>query len=754
MIRLLKFSLRCLLRLLYRVRVEGMENFHLAGDRVLIVANHSSLLDGVLLYAWLPETPIFAINTRIAEKKQFRFFLRFVDLFVMDTTSPLSVKSMVRMLRQNNKAVIFPEGRITVTGTLMKIYEGPGLVADKAGAMVLPIVIDGADLSPFSYMKGRGRVIMFPRISLRVLPSQRLGIDPNLTGHERRIAATLAMQDIMYQLYYSAYNSSRDLFTAFLQASEIYGHDSVVLEDFNREPLSYRQLLTRLFTLSRLLQRNTASGEHIGLLLPNANATVICFLALQYLGRIPAMLNYTAGIQALTAACTTGRINTVYTSKRFIESAGLQKLEEGLKARIRLVYLEDLRGQLTLANKLAGLALSYCPRLLRWRGVKLRDPDSPAVILFTSGSEGSPKGVVLSHRNILANYAQVRCHINFSPSDTVFTCLPLFHSFGLNAGTLMPLLGGSKVFIYPTPLHYRLIPELIYEMEATILFGTSTFFKGYAHHAHPYDFRSLRFTVAGAEKLREDTLRLWMEKFGIRILEGYGVTETSPVLSVNTPIIHKPGSVGRILPGIKCYLEPVSGIQVGGRLVVRGPNIMLGYLLPDCPGKIVPPQTSRGIGWHDTGDIADIDAEGFIHIQGRARRFAKLGGEMVSLTVVEELAIQTWPGFTHAAISLPDERKGEKIVLITDYQLADRKQLQDTARRLHYSELSVPRHVLIMENLPILGTGKIDYIRLGELVSAEDIDGQGWLAKISGLLKTPGHEESASGGHASGRDGH
>ena len=754
MIRLLKFSLRCLLRLLYRVRVEGMENFHLAGDRVLIVANHSSLLDGVLLYAWLPETPIFAINTRIAAKKQFRFFLRFVDLFVMDTTSPLSVKSMVRMLRQNNKAVIFPEGRITVTGTLMKIYEGPGLVADKAGAMVLPIVIDGADLSPFSYMKGRGRVIMFPRISLRVLPSQRLGIDPNLTGHERRIAATLAMQDIMYQLYYSAYNSSRDLFTAFLQASEIYGHDSVVLEDFNREPLSYRQLLTRLFTLSRLLQRNTASGEHIGLLLPNANATVICFLALQYLGRIPAMLNYTAGIQALTAACTTGRINTVYTSKRFIESAGLQKLEEGLKARIRLVYLEDLRGQLTLANKLAGLALSYCPRLLRWRGVKLRDPDSPAVILFTSGSEGSPKGVVLSHRNILANYAQVRCHINFSPSDTVFTCLPLFHSFGLNAGTLMPLLGGSKVFIYPTPLHYRLIPELIYEMEATILFGTSTFFKGYAHHAHPYDFRSLRFTVAGAEKLREDTLRLWMEKFGIRILEGYGVTETSPVLSVNTPIIHKPGSVGRILPGIKCYLEPVSGIQVGGRLVVRGPNIMLGYLLPDCPGKIVPPQTSRGIGWHDTGDIADIDAEGFIHIQGRARRFAKLGGEMVSLTVVEELAIQTWPGFTHAAISLPDERKGEKIVLITDYQLADRKQLQDTARRLHSSELSVPRHVLIMENLPILGTGKIDYIRLGELVSAEDIDGQGWLAKISGLLKTPGHEESASGGHASGRDGH
>ncbi|TAJ93531.1 MAG: acyl-[ACP]--phospholipid O-acyltransferase [Gammaproteobacteria bacterium] len=753
MIRLLKFSLRCLLRLLYRVRAEGMENFHLAGDRVLIVANHSSLLDGVLLYAWLPETPTFAINTRIAQKKQFRFFLRFVDLFVMDTNSPLSVKSMVRMLRQNKKAVIFPEGRITVTGTLMKIYEGPGLVADKAGALVLPIVIDGAHLSPFSYMKGLGRVILFPRINIRVLPPQRLDIAPNLTGHERRIAATLAMQDIMYQLYYSAFDTGRDLFTAFLQACEMYGCNSVILEDFNREPLSYRQLLTRLFTLSRLLKQDTANGEHVGLLLPNTNATVVCFLALQYLGRIPAMLNYTAGIQALGAACATGKIDTIYTSKRFIESAGLEKLAVGLNTQIRLVYLEDLRGQLTLADKLAGLALTHCPRWLRRRPVKLRNPDSPAVILFTSGSEGSPKGVVLSHRNILANYAQVRCHINFSPSDTVFTCLPLFHSFGLNAGTLMPLLGGSKVFIYPTPLHYRIIPELIYEIEATILFGTSTFFKGYAHHAHPYDFRSLRFTVAGAEKLREDTLHLWMEKFGIRILEGYGVTETSPVLSVNTPIMHKPGSVGRILPGIKYYLEPVAGIQSGGRLVVQGPNIMLGYLLPDSPGKIVPPQTSRGIGWHDTGDIADIDAEGYIHIQGRARRFAKLGGEMVSLTVVEELAMQTWPGFNHAAINLPDEKKGEIIILVTDYRQADRKQLQDAARRLHHSELSIPKHVLIMEELPILGTGKINYIRLAELVSAEDLDGHGWLAKFGGLLRKPGHEEAAAGGHATRQDG-
>ena len=752
MIRVLKFCLRCLLRLLYSVRIHGLENYWKAGERVLIVANHSSLLDGVLLYAWLPETPTFAINTRIASMKQFRFLLRFVDLFEMDTTNPLSVKSMVRMIKEDKKAVIFPEGRITVTGTLMKIYEGPGLVADKANAMILPIMIDGAQLSPFSYMKGRGRIVAFPRITIRILPPEKIQINAGVTGHERRVAATFAMQDIMYRLYYSGFDSRQDLFSAFLQASSTYGRDKVVLEDFNREPLSYRQMLSRIFILSRRLRLSTGAGEHVGLLLPNTNATVICFLALQHLGRIPAMLNYTAGIQALTAASTTGQIKTVYTSRRFVENAGLQKLAEELGTQVTLIYLEDLRGQVTVYDKLAGFICSYYPVLHHSRMSIGRDPDSPAVILFTSGSEGSPKGVVLSHSNILSNYAQVRCHINFCPKDIVFSCLPLFHSFGLNAGTLMPLLGGSKVFIYPTPLRYRIIPELIYELEATILFGTSTFFKGYAHHAHPYDLKSLRFTVAGAEKLREDTLQLWMDKFGIRILEGYGVTETSPVISVNTPIVYKSGTVGRILPGMESYLEPVDGIQEGGRLIVRGPNIMLGYLLPDRPGVIIPPRTSRGIGWYDTGDIASIDKEGFIRIQGRARRFAKLGGEMISLTVVEELAMQTWPGFNHVAVNLPDEKKGEKIILVTNYRNANRRQMQETARRLYYSELCIPRNTLFAEELPLLGTGKINYIGLTEMVRAEEIKNQGWLAKFSNMVRKSETGEETSEGEEPGQE--
>jgi acyl-[acyl-carrier-protein]-phospholipid O-acyltransferase/long-chain-fatty-acid--[acyl-carrier-protein] ligase len=734
---LIKFILRGLLRLLYGVRVHGMEHYSEAGDRVLIIANHTSLLDGILLYAWLPETPTFAINTRIAAKRKFRFFMAFVDLFTMDPTSALSVKSMIKFIRQDKKAVIFPEGRITITGAVMKVYEGPGLVADKADAMILPVAIDGAQYSPFSYMHGRGFTRWFPRITLSVLPPERISINPDLRGHARRKAAAAAMQKLMFKLAYHTYDYNRTILDALLESMRRFGRNSLILEDFNREPISYGQLFTRAWILARVMGRNTASGEHVGLLMPNVNTTAIAFLALQYLGRVPAMLNYSAGTQAMVTACATGRIHTVYSSRRFIESAGLQDMESELGRHVRLIYLEDVRAGLTLRDRLTGILQARFPRHCYRRSVPQPDPDGAAVILFTSGSEGLPKGVVLTHVNILSNFAQVRVHIDFRPSDILFACLPLFHSFGLNAGLIMPLLGGSKVFLYPTPLHYRIIPELIYELGATILFGTNTFFKGYARHAHAFDFNSLRYVVAGAEKLHDDTRQLWMDRFGIRILEGYGVTESSPVISVNTPIVNKTGTVGQLLPGMEYRLLSVDGIEEGGRLIVRGPNVMRGYLLHGGDGRIIPTRSDAGADWHDTGDIAAIDNEGFIRILGRARRFAKVGGEMVSLTAVEELATLTWPDFNHAAVNLPDEKKGEKIILVTDHAGASRRDIQETARTLKYSELYVPRRVVLAEELPVLGTGKTDYVTLTELALAEDREGSGLIKNITGLKKKP-----------------
>ncbi|NNE37208.1 MAG: AMP-binding protein [Gammaproteobacteria bacterium] len=740
MIRAIKFLLRCLFRLLYRVEVTGLENYHKAGKRTLMVANHTSLLDGVLLYAWLPETPTFAINTDIAAKKSFKFFLKFVDLFEMDNTSPLSLKSMIKFIKEDRKAVIFPEGRITVTGTLMKIYEGPALIAEKADAMILPIAIDGAHMSPFSYLNERSHIRRFPKIKINILPPEKIVLPEGLSSHDKRKLAAIKLQQLMFNLQFSTFGYQKTLFAAICEAANQYGKNLTVLEDTNNVELTYKQLFTRIFILSSKIEKQTVSAEHVGIMLPNVNAIAVTFLALQYLGRIPAMLNFSAGTQNIIKACETAKIKTVYTSRLFVEKANLTDLISDLQYHVNLVYLEDFRDQIGLMDKLSGVIKGRNP-LKYYRRKGIPDSESPAVILFTSGSEGVPKGVVLSHQNILSNFAQVKIHIGFKPTDVVFTCLPLFHSFGLNAGFIMPLLGGSKVYLYPTPLHYRVIPQLVYEKNATIFFGTNTFFKGYAKHAHPYDFNNLRFVVAGAEKLRDDTRQLYMEKFGIRILEGYGVTETSPVISVNTPIVSKSGSVGLPVPAIEAYLKPVEGIEQGGRLVVKGPNIMMGYLLHDSDGKIIPPTSERGEGWHDTGDIADIDEEGYISILGRAKRFAKLGGEMVSLTAVEELATQTWPDSNHAAVAIPDDRKGEKIILATDNHEAKKKNLQKSARNLKYGEIYIPAKILLAEELPVLGTGKTDYIALTKMVLAEEKEGSGWIKQLGGLVRKSSPED-------------
>ena len=741
MIKSLKFLLRCLLRLLYRVEVTGMEHYQEAGDRVLIVANHTSLLDCILLYAWLPETPTFAINTRIASKITSRFSQMFVDLFIMDPANPLSVKSMVKFLSQDKKAVIFPEGRITTTGSLMKIYEGPGLIADKSGATVLPIAIDGAKFTPFSYLEKQGHIVWFPRIKLTILSPVKFDADDEIHGHDRRKLSATWMQDIMYLLTYSSFNHRTTIFAAMLNAAERFGKDRLILEDINREPISYKQLLTKAMILGRVIRKNTETDEHVGIMMPNVIGTSVTFLAVQYAARVPAMINFTGGTQTVLRSCETGKIKTIYTSRKFIENADLQELATALEEKICLIYLEDFRDRISVVDKLAGLIRSFYPVAHYRRISKGISPDSPAVILFTSGSEGLPKGVVLSHSNTLSNYAQVSCHINFTPQDLIFSCLPLFHTFGLNAGFLMPLFGGSKVFLYPTPLHYRTIPELIYELEATILFGSNTFFRAYARHAHPYDFHTLRYAVAGGEKLRDETQQTWMEKFGIRIYQGYGVTETSPVICVNTPMENKPGAVGRPVSKMMYYLEPVEGIEEGGRLFVKGPNVMLGYLLADTDGEIQAPASDRGPGWYDTGDIARVDDDGYFYILARAKRFAKIGGEMVSLIAVEELAIETWPGFNHAAVSLPDDRKGEKIILITDNKDALRKHFQVQIKKDKHSEFYLPRKVLLAEELPVLGTGKTDYLTLTQMAQKAEDEGNSWIKKLTTFVKKVGKQD-------------
>lgn len=335
-------------------------------------------------------------------------------------------------------------------------------------------------------------------------------------------------------------------------------------------------------------------------------------------------------------------------------------------------------------------------------------------MLFTSGSEGTPKGVVLSHENIQANLAQMLTQLDFNKKDVVFTALPLFHAFGLTAGVMLPVLHGIKTFLYPSPLHYRKVPNAIYDCNATITFGTDTFLAGYGQYAHPYDFYSLRYIFAGAEKLKEKTKTLWMEKFGLRIFEGYGVTEASPVISCNTPMRNKSGTAGHFLPGIRYKIKKVSSLQQGGRLFISGPNLMLGYLSAEIPGKIIPlPE-----GWHDTGDIVVMD-EGYLRITDRAKRFAKIGGEMLSLTGLENTFYELWPDCQHALIFVPDARKGESLILVTEYEHATRAVLANFYREKGLTELGLPRQLFYIKTLPLLSTGKVNYPAVKEWVSKQ-----------------------------------
>ena len=710
----LKRIFQQLLRAAFDVEISGLQHLEQAGPKAVIVANHVSLLDGLLLAAFLPGRALFAVDSQIAEKWWVKPFLALVEAYRMDPTQPMALKGLINRVSEGAHCVIFPEGRITTTGGLMKINEGPGLIADKAGAPIVPIRIEGAEYTRFSYLKGMVRRRMFPRVRLVVQPAVRFSLPDEVKGRDRRALAGQKLYDLMSNLIFETSPIDETLIEALLDARDLHGGNRPVLEDKDRKAITYSQIITRMIILGRKFAPLAPRGGRVGLMLPSTNAAVISMLALQSIGRTPAMLNFSAGAASNAACCAAAQLSHIITSRRFIEMARLELLAETLAAQATLVYLEDLSQSITPLDKLYGLLLRPFARTLhRHYEVKA---DEAAVVLFTSGSEGTPKGVVLSHKNLLANRWQIGARLDFSPKDIILNALPLFHSFGLTGGLLIPLLGGARTVLYPSPLHYRIVPLLSYDCNATILFGTDTFLTGYARTAHPYDFYSLRFICAGAEKVREETRRIYADRYGVRILEGYGATETAPVIAVNTFMHSKMGTVGRLLPGMKAKLQQIPGIAEGGRLLVSGPNIMMGYLKAEKPGQLQPPERDDAGLWHDTGDIVNIDAEGYLRILGRAKRFAKIAGEMVSFGAVEALVERTYTGFAHGVVAIADVRIGVQLVLSTTCPTAKVEDILSTLKAEGQSELLLPRQILILDALPLLGSGKTDYVELLKLV--------------------------------------
>lgn len=709
---MLKLILQKLLTKLYRIEISGLDHYRQAGNRVLIVANHQSFLDALLIAIFLPQKPMFAVNTFIASRWWMKPFLALADTYALDPTNPMATKSLINEIKKNKKCVIFPEGRITVTGSLMKIYEGPGMIADKSDAMILPIRLDGAQHSPFSRLKGRVKIHLFPKITLAILPPVKFEVAKEITGRARRAANADKLYDIMTEMLFASSDYRKTLFRSLLEARKIHSTDHQIAVDIERKPITYGQLIMRSFILGKQIAQGTKPSEYVGFALPNMVSSIVTFFALQAYGRVPAMLNFSSGAQNFIAACKVARLKTIYTSKRFIEGAKLQHLVELAKQEgIKVFYLEEIREKITLLDKLGGWWRSKFASHY-YKKISKAKPDDAAVILFTSGSEGTPKGVVLSHANIQANRFQLASRVDFSSKDIVFNALPIFHSFGLTAGTLLPILSGIKTFFYPSPLHYRIVPELVYDTNSTIMFGTNTFLTNYARFAHAYDFYSIRYVFAGAEKLDEETRKVWSEKFGVRIFEGYGATETSPVLATNTPMHNKPGSVGQLMPGIKFKLEEISGITDGKKLIVNGANVMKGYLLNANPGVIAPLQD----GWYDTGDIVAIDEHGYISIKGRAKRFAKIAGEMVSLTAAEVNISKFAPTNAHAVVAIPDAKKGEQLVLVTTNKTLKRTDISAYFKQIGFTDLATPKEIIVVDTLPLLGTGKVDYVGVKKLL--------------------------------------
>jgi acyl-[acyl-carrier-protein]-phospholipid O-acyltransferase/long-chain-fatty-acid--[acyl-carrier-protein] ligase len=696
----MKSLLTVLFRWLFNLRVHHQDRLQFSGPSV-IMPNHVSFLDVVLLYLILPSSVWFVVNSEIAAQPLVRFALRFRAHVKIDNRNPYSLRTIIGVVRAGNPVVLFPEGRISTTGNLMKMYTGAAMVARKTDAKVYPVILRGPEYSKLSRVTDKLKSQWFPNIQVYVGEPQTLLPDENLSFRAQKEAMNHHLLNIMQQAMLLARRQQYDgldFFRRLQLASRQNGSGKVIVRDLTRT-VTYLTLFVGIHVLAKKLRTLLSEEDKsVATLLPNAVAHVSILFALFYLGKTPAIFNFSTGIRNVVDSAANAGVKTVLTSRLFIEKANLTELVAQLALSNRIVYLEDLAATVTTVDKLQGL-VKY------WRGSQSKSTSESRLILFTSGTEGRPKGVVLSHRAILANIDQASSLIDYTSADRMLNALPMFHSFGLMAGTLLPILGGVELFLYPSPLHYRILPELAYDFNATLMLGTPTFLAGYGKMAHPYDFHRLRYLLAGGEKLRQLVRELWQNKFGIRILEGYGITETGPVLCLNTPLAARPGTVGRFLPGIEWRLEPVAGIDTGGNLLVRGPNLMEGYLLYE---KGFQPVAE----WYATGDVVSVDADGFVTIHARLKRFAKIAGEMINLQQVEESAAACFGSGTHAAVAAGGGRKGERIVLFTTNSKADRNALREYLLQEGHSGLSVPAEIIRLEKMPLLGTGKPDYLGL------------------------------------------
>jgi acyl-[acyl-carrier-protein]-phospholipid O-acyltransferase / long-chain-fatty-acid--[acyl-carrier-protein] ligase len=713
----MKRFLRLLVGWLFKFRAYNEDVLTTPGP-VLLLPNHVSWLDWLFLLVCTDEDWKCVVSKRTAQTSWIhRKIMINRRTFPIDTESPYAVKHMAEFLEKGGRLALFPEGRLSRTGTLMKIFDGTGFLLHKTKAKVITCYLRGTDRIPTS--PNPNRKLWRPTISAHfsevLTPPQ---VQHLSTAQARSLYSNWLRDKMVEQQFQTEMQLGPSTVPEAILESARRAPHFTVLEDVSGA-LTYKKLLigSNLMAeqLGQVLSRN---NPRVGVLLPNINATPVVLLSLWAMGVEPALFNYSTGPAIMIACAKLAKVSQVITSRAFLERAKLNVSALAAEG-IEFIYLEEIRGKITgLAKFKALLKQTLFPGLggesqihPAIAGQTDSRASKPAVVLFTSGSEGVPKAVELTHGNILANIRQMVAVTDITDEDRLFNAMPTFHSFGLTVGTLFPLIRGIYVYIYPSPLHYRVVPTVFYNADCTIMISTNTFLNGYARKANPYDFRSLRYLFAAAEKLQEATATAWAQRYGVRVLEGYGATECSPCISLNTPLQAKYGSAGRFMPGMNYKIEPVDGVPEGGRLFVSGPNIMKGYIKPEET-----PKSPTHNGWYDTGDIVRVDPEGFLFIQGRLKRFAKISGEMVSLTAVEDALAGAFPQYglrcQIAVVAVHDEERGEKLIAIANDAKLSIEEIRNAIKLKGLPNIAVPREVRFIHDIPKLGTGKVNYREL------------------------------------------
>ncbi|MDR1657202.1 MAG: AMP-binding protein [Deltaproteobacteria bacterium] len=700
---LARFICQVLVTFFFRPRVRGIATIDLPQESVVLISNRTSRADAAILGA-LIKRPLTLVLDRVwPESRLVKLLSFFQTVLRVDYDKPLAGQGVSEALAAGSSVVIFPEAVPTISEVVMKVVDEAAIWLCGVQAPIIYVDFDGPQYGYFGDAKNT--IVHRPkrsinRVTFHPFPQDTLVLEGPPARLEVRRRASRALHSAMVELRFWSRQEefNRNLWVSLIDAKNRFGGSKVVLEDIARKPLNYRQFVAEARRWASLFAPLTRPGEPVGLLFVNGIPQALSMFGLWSIGRVPVFLNYSQGLTLLKASLKTAQVTTIITSGAFIKNLGLGDIFEGTPGRFIDTDLFSESGTLDRIR-------SYIPDFFFDR--KFPAAGETAAILFTSGSEGLPKGVVHTHRSLLSNAYQVVALHSLGPDDIIINAMPLFHTMGLNPLFLLPMLFGLRSFLYISPLHAHTIPRLAYELKATFIVASDTFANAWAKEAHQADFGTIKFFLAGSEQIKAKTHELFLREFGVRILEGYGVSEAAPAIFLNSLYYYRCGSCGVKVPGLELMIEPVEGVAQGGILKVKGPNIMSGYLFSDRPGVLVPPKD----GWHDTGDIVEIDPDGFGYIRGRFKRFAKIAGEMISLVTIEDVVNKLWPGQPQAVVAVEDQRRGERLVLVTEEQSPDLEKLREAIRAEGLPDFYSPRHFLCLK-IPLYPVGKINMPKL------------------------------------------